>query len=119
METAQQGPTPGANRLAGFASARLSRASRFYGLRAGGPLLYDIRPEQPASYGLDTFLQPVVADAVAVVSAHALGLVAHNRINGYLVARLARDRFNDVPQAVKAATLAIDAELDEQLLELS
>src|SRR5262249_26835779 len=68
------------------------------------------RAEQPRSDMLDHSLQAFVRNVFAVLTAHRLIDMPHNRINRYLVACLAALRFESMSEAIEVSSSAIDAE---------
>ena len=65
--------------------------------------------EQPVTDVVRHCDEPLVADALAVEDRHVVAGAAHDVIDCNLVSRLARDRFEGVPEGVETNVPTVDA----------
>jgi len=63
---------------------------------------------------LDHSPQPIITDPLAVDAGHVVACVAHDGIDGHLVAGLTADGFERAPKAVEVP-IAVDTERVQQL----
>src|SRR5262245_43230530 len=62
-------------------------------------------------------LHPLVADPLAVGAGHVAPRVAHDVVDGNLVAGVATNRFETVPQRIEAEAVAVELLVQQQLSE--
>ena len=74
---------------------------------------------RPSADVIGHCLQAVITDPLAVDSRHRIIGMAHDQVDGHLVASLAADRLENVPERLEAPPLAVQARRIKQFAELS